>query len=89
MKSTTLLAFVFFSTLSLSVQAAQQIDQEQAAQRQSVGVVSVSNQSGSLDDVVRALDSKATKAGASYFRIVSAGTPADSSHWRGSAEIYR
>lgn len=80
----TLLAATSFSTL-----AATQVDTREASNLQSIGTVSVSGISGSLDDATHQLAKKADALGASHYRIVRADTPGDSSLWSGNAEIYR
>lgn len=74
---------------SFSVLAATQIDESEARNLQSIGTVSVSGVNGSLDDATHQLANKAKALGASYYRVIGADTPGDSSLWSGNAEIYR
>ncbi|WP_410015725.1 DUF1471 domain-containing protein [Sodalis sp. RH24] len=75
--------------ISFSSQAAQEINQQQAAGHQSIGTVSVSGLAGSTDDAVHALRQKAREENAPYYRIIGVDNPGDSSTWSGDAELYR
>lgn len=79
-----LLAAASFSSLAATV-----LNAEQAQNMQSIGSVSVSGVSGSLDDATRQLSQKAQEQGASHYRIIGVQNPGDSSMWSGTAEIYR
>ena len=79
-----LLAAASFSSLAATV-----LNAEQAQNMQSIGSVSVSGISGSLDDATRQLSQKAQEQGASHYRIIGVQNPGDSSMWSGTAEIYR
>lgn len=84
-----LIAAASFSTFAAPLSLVKQVNSEQAANLQSVGVVSVSGISGSPHDAITALKEKAAADGASHYRIIGLDTPGDSSNWRGNAEIYR
>ncbi|MGP2759095.1 YdgH/BhsA/McbA-like domain containing protein [Serratia marcescens] len=84
-----LIAAASFSTFAAPLSSVKQVNSEQAANLQSVGVVSVSGISGSPLDAITALKEKAAADGASHYRIIGLDTPGDSSNWRGNAEIYR
>ncbi|CFQ40899.1 YdgH/BhsA/McbA-like domain containing protein [Yersinia bercovieri] len=68
--------------------AAQEVSPEQATKLQSMGVISISNVSGSPMDVESALNEKATADGASHYRVIGMSNPGDSSNYSASAEIY-
>ncbi|MEH4158420.1 DUF1471 domain-containing protein [Klebsiella variicola] len=89
MKISILIPLFFALSLPFSSQAAEQITQAEEHNLTSIGTVSVTNQSGSPDDIVNILEQKASKAGANYFRIIGINNPGDSSHWIGVAEIYK
>lgn len=82
-------AVALFAATSFTAMAATPIDHEQAQGLQSMGSVSVSAVSGSLDDATRQLSQKAEEMGATHYRIVGVDNPGDSSLWSGTAEIYR
>ncbi|MGJ5869209.1 hypothetical protein BMF90_11590 [Serratia sp. OLHL2] len=84
-----LIAAASFSTFAAPLSSVKQVNSEQAANLQSLGVVSVSGVSGSPRDAITALKEKAAADGASHYRIIGLDTPGDSSNWRGNAEIYR
>lgn len=77
------------SSLSFAGQAAEQINQEEVSHLTKLGVVSISGVAGSPEDAIKALEDKANKAGANYFKVIGLNNPGDSSHWMGVAEIYR
>lgn len=89
MKLIPSIAAASFSTFAAPLSSVKQVNSEQAANLQSVGVVSVSGISGSPHDAITALKEKAAAGGASHYRIIGLDTPGDSSNWRGNAEIYR
>ena len=84
-------AVFVFSILSYSTSFAASlpalIDNVSAYQR--IGVVSVSNITGSTEDAIRLLQEEAQKKGGKYIHITALGTPADSSKWMGVATVYR
>ncbi|WP_312837020.1 YdgH/BhsA/McbA-like domain containing protein [Pantoea sp.] len=88
-KLTAVLAGVLLTAASSSIFAATQVDSEQAQGMRSIGNVSVSNVTGSMDDATRQLSQKAEEAGATHYRIIGVENPGDSSQWSGSAELYR
>jgi len=83
------IATASFATFAAPLSSVTQVNSEQAAGLQSIGVVSVSGVSGSPHDAIHALKEKAAADGASHYRIIGLDTPGDSSNWRGNAEIYR
>lgn len=83
------IAAASFATSAGPLSSITQVNREQAAKLQRIGVVSVSNVSGSPQDAIHALEEKAVADGASHYRIIGLDTPGDSSNWRGNAEIYR
>lgn len=90
--SSTLLPVVFtmlFSTVTFSAEQPQTVDAGTAAPFDKVGSVSISCLSGSLDDVLSALQQKAAQLGASKMRIVALGNPGDSDLWYGNADVFR
>ncbi|AJJ11786.1 hypothetical protein CH64_3528 [Yersinia rohdei] len=89
MKLLPVIAAALIATASFATQAAQEVSSEQAAKLQSMGVISLSNVSGSPTDVESALNAKASADGASHYRIIGMSTPGDSSNYSASAEIYR
>ncbi|OWF80159.1 hypothetical protein B4900_07870 [Yersinia rohdei] len=89
MKLLPVIAAALIATASFATQAAQEVSSEQAAKLQSMGVISLSNVSGSPTDVESALNAKASADGASHYRIIGMSTPGDSSNYSTSAEIYR
>ena len=54
-----------------------------------MGVISLSNVSGSPMDVESALNAKASADGASHYRVIGMSNPGDSSYYSASAEIYQ
>jgi hypothetical protein len=91
MKLLPVITAAIIATASFATFAATEIDQAQATANnyQRVGVVSVNGITGSPSDVETALQQKATKEGASYFRIIGMSEPGKSSDWHASAELYR
>lgn len=89
MKLFPVIAAALIATASFATQAAQEVSSDQAAKLQSMGVISLSNVSGSPTDVESALNAKASADGASHYRIIGMSTPGDSSNYSASAEIYR
>lgn len=88
-KLTAVLAGALLVTASSAAFAAMPVDREQAQGMQSIGNVSVSNVTGSMDDATRQLSQKAADMGASHYRVIGVDNPGDSSNWTGTAEIYR
>lgn len=89
MKLLPVIVAAFIATTSFATMAAQEVSQEQATNLQSIGVISLSNVSGSPMDVESALNAKATADGASHYRIIGMSNPGDSSNYSATAEIYR
>lgn len=89
MKLLPVIAAAFIATTSFATMAAQEVNSEQATKLQSLGVISLSNISGSPMDVESALNAKATADGASHYRVIGMSNPGDSSNFSASAEIYR
>ncbi|EKN6361681.1 TPA: DUF1471 domain-containing protein [Yersinia enterocolitica] len=89
MKLLPVIAVALIATASFATMAAQEVSSEQATKLQSIGVISLSNVSGSPTDVESALKAKADADGASHYRIIGISNPGDSSNYSASAEIYR
>ncbi|HHT8826521.1 TPA: YdgH/BhsA/McbA-like domain containing protein [Yersinia enterocolitica] len=89
MKLLPVIAAALIATASFATMAAQEVSSEQATKLQSIGVISLSNVSGSPMDVESALKAKADADGASHYRIIGISNPGDSSSYSASAEIYR
>ncbi|MGM7757805.1 DUF1471 domain-containing protein [Yersinia enterocolitica] len=89
MKLLPVIASALIATASFATMAAQEVSSEQATKLQSIGVISLSNVSGSPTDVESALKAKADADGASHYRIIGISNPGDSSNYSASAEIYR
>ncbi|AJI83170.1 putative biofilm stress and motility protein A [Yersinia enterocolitica] len=89
MKLLPVIAAALIATASFATMAAQEVSSEQAIKLQSIGVISLSNVSGSPTDVESALKAKADADGASHYRIIGISNPGDSSNYSASAEIYR
>ncbi|AJJ62437.1 YdgH/BhsA/McbA-like domain containing protein [Yersinia aldovae] len=89
MKLLPVIAATLIATASFTTMAAQEVNSTQATKLQSMGVISLSNISGSPMDVESALDAKAMASGAGYYRIIGMSNPGDSSRYIASAEIYR
>ncbi|MEQ9720607.1 YdgH/BhsA/McbA-like domain containing protein [Yersinia alsatica] len=88
MKLLPVIAAALIATASFATMAAQEVGPEQATKLQSMGVISLSNISGSPMDVESALNAKATADGAGHYRIIGMSNPGDSSDYSASAEIY-
>lgn len=89
MKLLPVIAAAFIATTSFATIAAQEVSAEQANKLQSIGIISLSNISGSPSDTEFALGTKATAEGANHYRIIGISNPGDSSNYIASAEIYR
>ncbi|HDL8508916.1 TPA: DUF1471 domain-containing protein [Yersinia enterocolitica] len=89
MKLLPVIAAALIATASFATMAAQEVSSEQATKLQSIGVISLSNVSGSPTDVESAMKAKADADGASHYRIIGISNPGDSSNYSASAEIYR
>lgn len=85
----TMLLSVFISVPVFSSQIPQVISVKESEARESMGNVSVSAVPGSSDDAIKELQKKAGSMGGSKIRIISLGTPGDSSYWMGNAEVFR
>lgn len=84
MKTLLIAVLTFTAAMASSAFAAQEVNQPQGLQK--IGTVSDSSGTRSLADLEAKLQAKAAEAGASAFRITSAGgnnTPS------GTADIYR
>ena len=66
MKLLPVIVAALITTTSFATLAAQEVSSEQATKLQSMGVISLSNVSGSLMDVESALNAKASADGASH-----------------------
>ncbi|CFR09417.1 YdgH/BhsA/McbA-like domain containing protein [Yersinia frederiksenii] len=88
MKLLPVIVAALIATASFTTIAAQEVSPEQAIKLQSMGVISLSNVSGSPMDVESALKAKAIAGGASHYRIIGISNPGDSSNYSASAEIY-
>lgn len=84
MKTFLIAVFTITTAMASSAFAAQEINQPQGLQK--IGTVSVSNGTRSLAELEANLQAKAAKAGASAFRITSAG---GNNTLSGTADIYR
>lgn len=83
----TIAALSLFSVLSFGANAAaHQVTNEQAEGMQSMGSISVSQVGSAPMDMRQELSQKATKEGASAYRITEART-GDS--WHATAELYK
>ncbi|MFL4557868.1 DUF1471 domain-containing protein [Yersinia kristensenii] len=89
MKLLPIIAAALITTASFATMAAQEVNPDQASKLQSMGVISLSNISGSPTDVESALNAKADADGASHYRVIGISNPGDSSNYSASAEIYR
>ncbi|AIN17109.1 MULTISPECIES: DUF1471 domain-containing protein [Yersinia] len=89
MKLLPIIAAALIATASFATMAAQEVSPAQATKLQSMGVISLSNISGSPTDVESALNAKADADGASHYRVIGISNPGDSSNYSASAEIYR
>ncbi|MDR0805168.1 MAG: DUF1471 domain-containing protein [Enterobacteriaceae bacterium] len=92
------LAAIFSATavcLALSIGSASAItevinsDQATKMNLQSMGTISTTVRSDTLDGAMKAIEEKAEKQGAQYFRVIGAMDLEDSPYWRISAEIYK
>ncbi|CNG90489.1 putative biofilm stress and motility protein A [Yersinia kristensenii] len=89
MKLLPIIAAALIATASFATMAAREVSPAQATKLQSMGVISLSNISGSPTDVESALNAKADADGASHYRVIGISNPGDSSNYSASAEIYR
>lgn len=89
MKLLPVIVAALITTTSFATLAAQEVSSEQATKLQSMGVISLSNVSGSPMDVELALNAKASADGASHYRVIGVSNPGDSSYYSASAEIYQ
>ena len=83
---TTISALSILSVLSFGAFAAQPINQEQAENLQSVGVISVSGIDGTPSDIRQALSNKADAQGAKAFRVIEVR---QEGNYHATAEIYQ
>jgi len=83
---TTIAALSILSTLSFGAFAAESVNNEQAQNLQSIGVISASGISGSPMDIREALNAKANEKGASAYRVVESY---QNGNWHATAEIYK
>ncbi len=84
MKTLLIAVLTFTAAMTSSAFAAQEINQPQGLQK--IGTVSDSSGASSLADLEAKLQAKAAEAGASAFRITSAG---GNNTLSGTADIYR
>ncbi|MEB6378670.1 DUF1471 domain-containing protein [Leclercia adecarboxylata] len=84
MKTLLIAVLAFSAAMTSSAFASQEIDRPQGQQK--IGTVSDSSGASSLADLEAKLQAKADKAGASAFRITSAG---GNNTLSGTADIYR
>lgn len=83
----TLTALSLLSVISFGANAAaHQIDSEQAQNLQSMGTISVSQVGSAPMDMRQELSQKATKEGASAYRIIEARS---GDTWHATAELYK
>ncbi|WP_145579579.1 YdgH/BhsA/McbA-like domain containing protein [Yersinia vastinensis] len=88
MKLLPVIAAALIAAASFATMAAQEVSPEQATKLQSMGVITLSNVSGSPMDVESALSAKAAADGANHYRVIGISNPGDSSNYSASAEIY-
>ncbi|WP_285129001.1 YdgH/BhsA/McbA-like domain containing protein [Leclercia adecarboxylata] len=84
MKTLLIAVLTFTAVMASSAFAAQEVNQPQGLQK--IGTVSDSSGTRSLADLEAKLQAKAAEAGASAFRITSAG---GNNTLSGTADIYR
>ncbi len=84
MKTLLITVLTFTAAMASSAFAAQEVNQPQGLQK--IGTVSDSSGTRSLADLEAKLQAKAAEAGASAFRITSAG---GNNTLSGTADIYR
>lgn len=84
MKTSLIAVLTFTAAMASSAFAAQEVNQPQGLQK--IGTVSDSSGTRSLADLEAKLQAKAAEAGASAFRITSAG---GNNTLSGTADIYR
>ncbi|HCN98585.1 MAG TPA: hypothetical protein DIT59_18305 [Leclercia sp.] len=84
MKTLLIAVLTFTAAMASSTFAAQEVNQPQGLQK--IGTVSDSSGTKSLADLEAKLQAKAAEAGASAFRITSAG---GNNTLSGTADIYR
>lgn len=89
MKLLPLFAAALISTASFSSLAANEINQAQANNYQSLGVVDVRQDNTADFNLKAAVNEKANQEGATHYRVIGVSTPGDSSLARASVELYR
>jgi len=83
----TIAALSLFSVISFGANAAaHQIDSEQAQNMQSMGTISVSQVGSAPMDMRQELSQKASKEGASAYRVIEARA---GDTWHATAELYK
>ncbi|MGB7800525.1 peroxide/acid stress response protein YhcN [Buttiauxella sp.] len=83
----TIAALSLFSVISFGANAAaHQIDSEQAQNMQSMGTISVSQVGSAPMDMRQELSQKASKEGASAYRVIEARS---GDTWHATAELYK
>ncbi|SFD06579.1 YdgH/BhsA/McbA family protein [Pragia fontium] len=64
-------------------------DQVEKMNLQSMGVIAETVRADTLDEAVKAIETKAEKQGALYYRIIGARSYDTSPYWRISAQLYK
>lgn len=83
---TTIAAISVLSVISFGALAATPINVKQAANRESIGTISVSQIGSTPMDMNAELSQKAEQHGASAYRIIEART---GNNWHATAQLYR
>jgi hypothetical protein len=83
---TTIATLSVLSVLSFGASAANLVNNDQAADMQSQGTISVSGIAGAPSDIRQALSDKADSKGASAYRVIEAY---ENGNWHATAEIYK
>ena len=82
----TIATMSVLSMLSFGAFAAQSIDENQAANMQSAGTITVSGVAGAPSDIRQALSEKADAKGATAYRVIEAR---NEGNFHATAEIYK
>ena len=83
---TTIATMSILSALSFGVFAADSISENQAANLQPMGTITVSGLNGAPSDIRRALSEKADAMGAKAYKVIEAR---EENNWHATAEIYK
>lgn len=83
---TTIATLGILSALSFGAFAAQPVNQDQAANLQAKGMISVSGVAGAPSDIRQALSDKADAKGAKAFRVIEVR---QEGNYHATAEIYQ